>query len=57
MVASGALGAPRGCWAIRGHQGVSRSIWGLAGSVGTQGPEGYRWQKGALGDHRGVGGH
>ena len=27
---------------------------GLAGSVGTQGPEGYRWHKGALGDPRGV---
>ena len=27
--------------------------WGLAGSVGTQGPEGYRWHKGAP---RGIGG-
>ena len=23
--------------------------WGLAGSVGTQGPEGYRWHKEAFG--------
>ena len=23
--------------------------WGLAGSVGTQGPEGYRWHKGNWG--------
>ena len=28
--------------------------WGLAGSVGTQWPEGYRWHKGALGPPRGC---
>ena len=35
----GALGAPRGVGAIRGHQGGVRGVLGLAGSVGTQGPE------------------
>ena len=28
--------------------------WGLAGSVGTQGPEGYRCHKGTLGATRGC---
>ena len=40
-----------------GHQGC---IGGLAGSVGTQGPEGFRWHKGELWAPRGcrgVGGH
>ena len=36
-----------GC--IRGHQGVSGVYWGLAGSVGTHRPEGYRWHKGGMG--------
>ena len=29
--------------------------WGLEGSVGTQGPEGYRWHKGHWGLLGGVG--
>ena len=41
--ASGALGVPKGVWShfggIRGV-GVSGVHWGLAGTVGTQGPEG-----------------
>ena len=28
---------------------MSGVYWRLAGSVGTQGQKGYRWQKGALG--------
>ena len=46
--------------AIRGASQVSGVYWGLAGSVGTQGPEGYRWHKGELWAPRGcrgVGGH
>ena len=35
------LGAPRDVGGI-GGVGVSGEYWGLAGSVGTQGPEGYR---------------
>ena len=40
--ASGTLGAPRGVGAIWGHQGVGglRLYWGLAETLGTQGPEG-----------------
>ena len=44
----GHWGSPRGC---RGHKGasqVSGVYWGLAGSIGTQGPEGYRWHKGVF---------
>ena len=37
-----------GVGGIRGVGGV-RDILGLAGSVGTQEPEGYRWHKRALG--------
>ena len=33
---------------------MSGVYWGLAGSIGTQGPEGYRWHKGALGAPRGC---
>ena len=43
--------------AIRGHQGC---MGGLKGSVGIQGPEGYRWPEGAMAaltGCRGVGGH
>ena len=41
---------------VRGHQGVwgVRGVLGLARSVGTQGSEGYRWHKGALGAPRGC---
>ena len=35
--------------AIRGNQVVSGGVLGLAGSVGTQGPEGYRWHMGLFG--------
>ena len=35
--------------------GVSGVYSGLVGSVGTQGPEGFRWHWGLLGDFRGVG--
>ena len=39
----GALGASRGCRAVLGASGgvgVSMVYWGLAGTLGTQGPEG-----------------
>ena len=57
------MGAPRGVGvsgAIRQHWegvrdvGVSQVYWELSWSVGTQGPEGYRWHKG-IGAPRGVG--
>ena len=35
--------------------GVSGVYWGLAGSVGTQEPEGYMWHKGHWGLLGGVG--
>ena len=35
-------------WGVRG-------VLGLAGSVGTQGPDRYRWHKWVLGAPRGVG--
>ena len=34
------LGAPMGCRAVWGHQGVSGVYWGLAGTLGTHGLEG-----------------
>ena len=40
---------------LPGGKGVSRVYWGLARSVGTQGPEEYRWHKEALGAPRGIG--
>ena len=42
--------------AVRGHQRYRglRGVLGLAGSVGTQRQEGYRWHKGALGDFQGC---
>ena len=51
MWASGALGAPRGCW---GNQGVSGVHWGLAGTLGTQEPEGICGHQGHWGLLRGV---
>ena len=36
--------------------GVSKVHWGLAGSVGIRGPEGYKCIKGTFGASRGVGG-
>ena len=38
---------------VSGHIGVLGVHWGLAESVGTQGPEGYIWHKEALGAPRG----
>ena len=42
----GALGAPGVYGAVWGHQGV---YWGLAGTLGTHGPEGYWGIRGLLG--------
>ena len=49
----GLLGGTRGHW---GHWGVGVSgvDWGLAGSVGAQGQQGYRQHQGALGSPRGC---
>ena len=51
-----ALGTPRGC---RGNLGASGGVgvyWGLAWTLGTQGPEGVYRASGPLGAPRGVGG-
>ena len=48
-MASGGIGAPRGCQGALGPSGVSWVHWGLARSVGTQGPAGYRWHQGLIG--------
>ena len=49
----GALGTSRGVGAVLGCQGV---YWGLAGTLGTQGPERVYCASGALGAPRGCGG-